>query len=91
MKLSLAIYINLPFSAAFIPAATRVSMTELSALSRREALLALGTSALIGAPAASKAGTANPFLEEEINFEPSQMPQGDKIDINGAFVVSLLS
>ncbi|KAL7513256.1 hypothetical protein ACHAXN_010308 [Cyclotella atomus] len=88
MKLALAFYI-LPFSAAFIPTATRVAMTELSALSRREALLTIGTSAaLLGAPTASKAGTANPFLEEEVNYEPSQMPQGDKIDINGAFHIN---
>ncbi len=59
-------------------------------MSRRDALLA-GSGAILGtliSPKAATAGTANPFMEEEINFEPSQMPRGDKIDINGAFVVS---
>jgi photosystem II PsbU protein len=62
-------------------------ITQLSAMSRREALLA--TSAVIfGTSLRPKeaAATSNTFMNEEVNFEPSQQKRGDKIDINGAFV-----
>lgn len=63
--------------------------TELSALSRRSVIsvtsgFLLGT---LASPRVSNAGTANPFFEEEINWEPSQMATGNKLDVNGAFVV----
>ena len=63
-------------------------ITQLSALSRREALLA--TSAVIfGASVSPKAAaaTSNTFMNEEVNYEPSQQKRGEKIDINGAFVI----
>lgn len=61
--------------------------------SRRDVLLNIvrGSGFVLGtvmAPKVVNAGTANPFFEKEINFEPSQAARGDKIDINGAFVVS---
>jgi DNA uptake protein ComE-like DNA-binding protein len=61
-------------------------ITQLSAMSRREALLA--TSAVIFGTSWRKeaAATSNTFMNEEVNFEPSQQKRGDKIDINGAFV-----
>lgn len=62
-------------------------ITQLSAMSRREALLA--TSAVIfGTSLRPKgaAATSNTFMNEEVNFEPSQQKREDKIDINGAFV-----
>lgn len=72
----------------------RESNTCLAA-SRREALLNVvrGSGFVLGtlmAPKVVSAGTANPFFEEEVNYEPSQAARGDKIDINGAFVVSRL-
>jgi hypothetical protein len=89
MKIVLAFCV-LPFATSFVPTTKRVATIELAAMSRRDALLTLGTGMLLNAPVAN-AGTANPFLEEEINFEPSQMARQDKIDINGAFVVSTVS
>lgn len=89
MKIYLTFFI--PAAFAFVPTSNNAKSTKLSAMSRRDALLA-GSGAFLGSliisPDAATAGTANPFMEEEINFEPSQMPRGDKIDINGAFVVS---
>lgn len=92
MKLYFLIALPLPLvSAFFVPSTTSsLKTTELTAISRRDALLA-GTGLVIGTmvrPNAASAGTANPFLEEEVNFEPSQMAKPDKVDINGAFVVS---
>ncbi|KAL9182992.1 hypothetical protein ACHAXT_004271 [Thalassiosira profunda] len=74
-------------SQAFAPTAhTARGSTELAALSRRSVIsgFLLGT---LAAPNPSHAGTGNPFFEEEVNYEPSQQARGDKIDINGAFVV----
>lgn len=92
MKLYFLIALPLPLvSAFFVPSTTSsLKTTELTAISRRDALLA-GTGLVIGTmvrPNVASAGTANPFLEEEVNFEPSQMAKPDKVDINGAFVVS---
>jgi hypothetical protein len=98
MKFTAAVVLSLLSSAnAFVgpifPA--HESKTCLCATSsRRDALInvvrgsgfVLGT--VLGFPTASKAGTANPFFEEEVNNEPSQMARSDKLDINGAFVVS---
>ena len=60
--------------------------------SRRDAFVNVvrGSGFVLGVllPKVVNAGTANPFFEKEINFEPSQMARNDKIDINGAFVVS---
>mmetsp|Transcript_7785 Transcript_7785/g.16653 ORF Transcript_7785/g.16653 Transcript_7785/m.16653 type:complete len:156 (-) Transcript_7785:355-822(-) len=87
MKIYLTFFI--PAAVAFVPSRNNAKSTKLSAMSRRDALLA-GSGAFLGtliSPNAATAGTANPFMEEEINFEPSQMPRGDKIDINGAFVI----
>lgn len=70
------------------------STTALSA-SRRDALLQtvrvgglIVGSVLASQPEVASAGTANPFFNEEVNWEPSQMVKGDKVDVNGAFVVS---
>ena len=64
----------------------------LAETSRRDALVNVvrGSGFALGilVPKVVNAGTANPFFEKEINFEPSQMARNDKIDINGAFVVS---
>jgi hypothetical protein len=86
MKLLLAAF--LPLASAFVPSTKHVTKTELAAImTRRDALLA-ASGMVVGAFAPiANAGTANPFLEEEINFEPSQQARSDKIDINGAFVV----
>ncbi|EED92635.1 predicted protein [Thalassiosira pseudonana CCMP1335] len=69
------------------------STTALSA-SRRDALLQTARvgglivgSVLASQPEVASAGTANPFFNEEVNWEPSQMVKGDKVDVNGAFVV----
>jgi photosystem II PsbU protein len=101
MKFAAAVALSLlsPASAFVGPIfpAHESSNTCLSATSsRRDALInvvrgsgfVLGT--VLGFPTASKAGTANPFFLEEVNFEPSQMARNDKIDINGAFVVSVM-
>ena len=85
MKLGLALCM-LPLAASFAPTANKVKTTELFALSRRQFIPAC--SALIFGAKAASAGTANPFMVEEINFEPSQLARPDKVDINGAFVVS---
>lgn len=77
MKLVLAFCV-LPFAAPFVPTTKHVATTELAALSRREALLTIGSGVMLSAPIAN-AGTANPFLEEEVNFEPSQMAKSDKV------------
>ena len=53
----------------------------------RSAGFMLGT---LVAPNPSHAGTANPFFEQEVNFEPSQAATSDKIDINGAIVVDYM-
>lgn len=69
---------------------SELPVPALSAISRRSVIVTgagfiLGT---LSAPGPSHSrGTANPFFGEEINFEPSQQAKGDKIDINGAFVV----
>ena len=96
MKFATTISLSLISSASgFVgPLTPRERSTSLCA-SRRDALLNVvrGSGILIGmvmAPKDVNAGTANPFFEKEINFEPSQMAKNDKIDINGAFVVSLL-
>jgi hypothetical protein len=99
MKFTAAITLSLVASAsAFVgPGGPQKSTTCLSAISsRRDALLNVmrGSGFVLGtvvAPRIANAGTANPFFAEEINFEPSQMARGDKIDINGAFVVSLVA
>ena len=49
----------------------------------RTAGFILGT---LAAPHPSYAGTANPFFEAEINYEPSQAATSNKIDINGAII-----
>lgn len=86
MKLLVAIY-ALPLAASFAPKTHHDTKTALAAMSRRDALLS-GSGIIFGAFApVAHAGTANPFLEEEINFEPSQQARSDKVDINGAFVV----
>ena len=95
MKLTAAVTILFATSAsAFVgpvfPARESTSLCATS--SRRDALLNIvrGSGFVLGtamAPGAVNAGTANPFFEEEINYEPSQAARGDKIDINGAFVV----
>ena len=53
----------------------------------RSAGFMLGT---LAAPNPSHAGTANPFFEQEVNFEPSQAATSEKIDINGAIVVDYM-
>jgi photosystem II PsbU protein len=62
--------------------------TELSAVSRRDALLT-GTGLIFGAFARPRAAaaTSNTFMEEEVNYEPSQQARSNKVDVNGAFVV----
>eukprot|EP00804_Cyclotella_cryptica_P030928 CCRYP_019612-RC/>CCRYP_019612-RC protein AED:0.10 eAED:0.10 QI:209/1/1/1/1/1/3/238/154 len=86
MKLLFLVY-AFPVVAAFAPTTRHVTKTELAAMSRRDALLS-GSGIIFGAFApVAHAGTANPFLEEEINFEPSQQARSDKVDINGAFVI----
>lgn len=91
MKLSLALC-TLPIVAAFVPAPHdfKRSTTTLSAVSRRDAI-ATGSGLIFGALLArprAAAATSNTFMQEEVNFEPSQQARSDKIDINGAFVVS---
>lgn len=63
MKIVLAFCV-VPYAASFVPVTKPVATTELAALSRREALLTIGSGVVLGAPIAN-AGTANPFLEEE--------------------------
>ena len=89
MKLSLALC-ALPIVTAFAPALSPITTTRLSAVSRRDALVA-GSGLLFGALVRPKAGsaTSNTFMNEEIVDEPSQQARSDKIDVNGAFVVSL--
>ncbi|CAN0111886.1 unnamed protein product [Heterosigma akashiwo] len=67
----------------------KLSMIASTSLNRREVIFGLGAAAagFFVDPKRCEAGTANPFLEKEINFEPSQMMKGDKIDLNGAIVV----
>ena len=89
MKLALALC-ALPIAAAFVPAAPHRKTTQLSAISRRDALVA-GSGVLFGAFAPKAAiATSNTFVEDDrnqVNFEPSQQARSDKIDVNGAFVV----
>lgn len=67
--------------------------TQLSAMTRRNlgrkvALIGSGfVQGTLASPQRGRAGTANPFFEEEVNYEPSQMYTGDRIDVNGAIVV----
>ena len=83
----------LPLASAFVgpifPSTQQPSDTQLMATTSRRSMIQsagfiLGT---LAAPNPSHAGTANPFFEREINFEPSQQSTSDKVDINGAIVV----
>lgn len=79
----------LPLTAmAFAPRPQTTKVQTKLDMTKRRDVLATGAGIVFALtrPKAAAAGTANPFLEEEVNFEPSQMPSGDKIDINGAFV-----
>lgn len=95
MKLSGVIFYSIASAAhAFVGPIFPSQETKapaLSAVSRRS-MLCTTSGFLLGtlfAPNPSHSrGTANPFFDDEVNFEPSQMARPDKIDINGAFVVS---
>mmetsp|Transcript_6403 Transcript_6403/g.11394 ORF Transcript_6403/g.11394 Transcript_6403/m.11394 type:complete len:161 (+) Transcript_6403:206-688(+) len=92
MKLTIAV-LALPIAAAFVPSTSVVKRstitTQLSAVSRRDAILT-GTGLFFGTLAArprAAAATSNTFMNDEVNFEPSQQQRSEKVDINGAFVV----
>lgn len=83
----------LPLASAFVgpifPSTKQPSDTQLMVTTSRRSMIQsagfiLGT---LAAPSPSHAGTANPFFEREINFEPSQQATSNKVDINGAIVV----
>ncbi|KAL7548408.1 hypothetical protein ACHAWF_011697 [Thalassiosira exigua] len=96
MKLLAIIAISSAASAqAFVPISPSgdKALTELSAVSRsRRSVISVASGFLLGTLAGPRPGhsqsTANPFFEDEVNFEPSQQARGDKIDINGAFVIA---
>uniref|UniRef100_A0A7S2PCA6 Photosystem II 12 kDa extrinsic protein n=1 Tax=Skeletonema marinoi TaxID=267567 RepID=A0A7S2PCA6_9STRA len=85
-----------PLASAFVgpifPSTKQSSDTQLMATTSRRSMIQsagfiLGT---LAAPSPSHAGTANPFFEEEVNFEPSQQTTSNKIDINGAIIVDYM-
>ena len=85
-----------PLASAFVgpifPFTKQSSDTQLMATTSRRSMIQsagfiLGT---LAAPSPSHAGTANPFFEEEVNFEPSQQATSNKIDINGAIIVDYM-
>lgn len=82
----------LPLTSAFVgpifPAPKHTSDTQLMATTSRRSMLQSAGFFLgaLAAPSPSHAGTANPFFEEEVNFEPSQAATANKIDVNGAIV-----
>ncbi|KAL3817297.1 hypothetical protein ACHAXA_003218 [Cyclostephanos tholiformis] len=73
------------------PTSTKTEPTELSAALSRRSVISLTSGVILGTLASPKPGqsrsTANPQFDSEVNFEPSQQARGEKIDINGAFVV----
>ncbi len=85
----------LPLASAFVgpifPSTKQQSSdTQLMATSTSRRSMIQSAGFILGtlaAPNPSHAGTANPFFEAEVNFEPSQQSTSDKVDINGAIVV----
>ena len=86
----------LPLASAFVgpifPKQASDTQTQLMATTSRRSMIQsvgfiLGT---LAAPSPSHAGTANPFFEAEVNFEPSQQSTSDKVDINGAIIVDYM-
>ena len=75
------------------PTPTETKPTELSAALSRRSVISVTSGFLLGTLAAPNPGhsrsTANPQFDGEVNFEPSQQARGEKIDINGAFVVGI--
>src|SRR5210317_1301637 len=80
------------FVGPIFPSTTKhASDTQLMAVSRRSMIRSAGFMlGTLAAPNPSHAGTANPFFEQEVNFEPSQAATSEKIDINGAIVVDYM-
>ena len=67
------------------------TQTQLMMTSRRSMIQSAGfILGTLAAPHPSHAGTANPFFEKEVNYEPSQQSTADKVDINGAIVVDYM-
>lgn len=67
------------------------TQTQLMMTSRRSMIQSAGfILGTLAAPHPSNAGTANPFFEKEVNYEPSQQSTADKVDINGAIVVDYM-
>jgi hypothetical protein len=80
---------------AFTPTVTTkapLQTTQLEASVRRDFLTGIAGSWMAAAlsPAAAQAASSTAFFEPEKLFEPSQMSQGGKVDLNSAFVVRFL-
>jgi hypothetical protein len=88
----IAILLSLAASAiAFVPAVEKRITTQLN-LERRDVLIT-GIMGLIAAPGLASAKPASTFFyDDKIEFvkEESQQATGGKVDLNSAFVVSLL-
>jgi hypothetical protein len=77
---------------AFVPVHVKLAKTtELAAVSRRDVLVT-ALAGLVAAPALSHASGSTFFFDEKIETvrEASQMPTGNRVDLNSAFVVRRL-
>jgi hypothetical protein len=81
-------------ASAFVPVQVKLAKattTELAAVSRRDVLVT-ALAGLVTAPALSHASGSTFFFDEKIETvrEASQMPTGNRVDLNSAFVVRRL-
>jgi hypothetical protein len=89
MRLVLLLSVLAVSALAFTPVQVKVSRgTSLNAVNRRDVLITV-LSGIVAAPAVSQASGSTFFYDDKIETvrEQSQMPTGDRLDLNSAFVV----